>query len=409
MHFAPRNHWVNDPNGLVHHEGRWHLFFQHNPNGDHWADMSWGHAVSTNLATWDERPVAIRPEVDATGRATEHIFSGSAVHDGDDLVAIYTSVDLSAGPDGPQLQRQCLARSTDGGETWLKDPANPVLDRGSSDFRDPKVFRDADRDRWVMVAVEAVDRLVVVYESTDLHAWTLLSEFADPALESGPWECPDLFPLRVEGTDVVRWVLLVSVISGAPGGGSGMRWWVGDFDGSAFKPEHSDWLDQGRDCYAGVTWNDAPDGRRVLIGWLSNWAYARDTPSTGWRGAMTLPRDLTLVHSDAGPRLRQTVSPELASYEHLEVVLRPGAPDGDELVLHEGSIRIRYDDQAAELVVERAAADFSGSFAAVSRAAVPVVDGGVTVEVWVDACSVELFADGGLLALSFLSFPRTSG
>jgi hypothetical protein len=123
---------------------------------------------------------------------------------------------------------------------------------------------------------------------------------------------------------------------------------------------------------------------------------------------MTLPRDLSLVPSDDGPRLRQTVSPELASYEHLEVVLRPGAPAGDEVVLHDGSIRIRYDEQAGELVVERAPADFSDSFVAVSRAALPLVDGVVTVEVWVDACSVEVFADGGLLALTFLSFPRTS-
>ena len=197
-----------------------------------------------------------------------------------------------------------------------------MLDRGSTDFRDPKVFRDGDR--WVMAAVEAIEQKVVLYASDDLRTWTLLSEFADPSLQTGPWECPDLFPLAVEGSGEVRWVLLVSVLDGAPGGGSGMRWWVGDFDGTDFTPEAGGWLDHGRDCYAAVTYNDAPDGRRVMIGWLGNWAYARETPTDGWRGAMTLPRDLTLVDTDAGPRLRQTVVRELAAYEHLDVVLRPG-------------------------------------------------------------------------------------
>ena len=150
-------------------------------------------------------------------------------------MAIYTSVRLSADPDDAPLQTQHLARSTDDGETWVKDPANPVLDRGSTDFRDPKVFRDGDR--WVMAAVEAIEQKVVLYASDDLRTWALLSEFADPSLQAGPWECPDLFPLAVEGSGEVRWVLLVSVLDGAPGGGSGMRWWVGDFDGTDFTPE----------------------------------------------------------------------------------------------------------------------------------------------------------------------------
>ena len=401
-HFAPRRNWLNDPNGLVHHDGRWHLFFQHNPNGDHWGDMSWGHAVSTDLVTWDERPVAILADLDAEGRPLELVFSGSAVVDGDDLVALYTSVALPSSPDAPGLQTQHLARSADGGETWVKDLSNPVLDRGSTDFRDPKVFRDGNR--WVMAAVEAVEHRVVLYASDDLHAWTLLSEFADDEVPDGPWECPDLFPLVVEGSEEVRWVLLVSVLTGASGGGSGMRWWVGDFDGTTFTPEHSDWLDHGRDCYAAVTWNDAPDGRRVLIGWLSNWAYAHDVPSTGWRGAMTMPRDLSLVATASGPRLRQTASPEVAAQEHLDVVLRPG----EVAELHEGALRIGYDDATGELVVERAPAAFSELFGSVSRIAVPLVGGVAALEVWLDACSAEVFADDGKVALTFLVLPHTS-
>ena len=274
-----------------------------------------------------------------------------------------------------------------------------MLDRGSTDFRDPKVFRDGDR--WVMAAVEAIEQSVVLYASDDLRTWTLLSEFADPSLPTGPWECPDLFPLAVEGSGEVRWVLLVSVLDGAPGGGSGMRWWVGDFDGTDFTPGADGWLDHGRDCYAAVTYNDAPDGRRVMIGWLGNWAYARQTPTDGWRGAMTLPRDLTLVDTDAGPRLRQAVVRELAAYEHLDVVLRPG----EEHPLHGGALRLSYDGTVGELVVVREPAGFSEGFGSVSRVPVPLVDGAVALEVWPDRCSVEVFADGGRVVLSFLVFP----
>jgi fructan beta-fructosidase len=400
LHFAPRRHWINDPNGLVVHEGRWHLFFQHNPNGDGWGDMSWGHAVSDDLVSWDERPVAIRQSVGADGQPGEHVLSGSAVHDDGDLVAVYTSVRFPTTVESPGLQTQHLARSTDGGETWIKDAANPVLDRGSTDFRDPKVFRDDDR--WVMAAVEAVEQKVVLYASDDLRTWTLLSEFCDPSLRAGPWECPDLFPLAVEGSDEVRWVLLVSVLDGAPGGGSGMRWWVGDFDGTDFTPEASGWLDHGRDCYAAVTYNDAPDGRRVMIGWLGNWAYARQTPTVGWRGAMTLPRDLSLVVIDAGPRLRQAVVRELAAYEHLEVQLRPG----EDHPLHGGAVRLSYDGTTGELVVVREPATFSDAFGSVSRVPVPLVDGAVALEVWLDRCSVEVFADDGRVVLTFLVFPQ---
>ncbi len=401
LHFTPRQGWLNDPNGLVHHDGVWHLFFQHNPNADSWGDMSWGHAVSTDLVTWDERPVAIRPDLDADGQPTEYVFSGSCVVDGDDLVAVYTSVALPSDKDAPGAQTQHLARSADGGETWVKDPANPVLDRGSTDFRDPKVFRDHERARWVMAAVEAVERKVVLYSSTDLRDWTLLSEFADATLEGRPWECPDLFPLRVEGTGDVRWVLLVSVLTGAPAGGSGMRYWVGDFDGTTFTPERSDWLDQGRDCYAAVTWNDAPDGRRVLIGWMSNWDYAHLTPSTGWRGAMTLPRDLTLVDTPTGLSLRQKVAPELSAYDPLDVLVRAGEP----LSVQGGALTISYDDRAGELVVERAGVAFSDQFATSSRVPLSSAGDEAALEVWVDSRSVEVFADDGRVVLTYLTVP----
>ena len=204
----------------------------------------------TDLVTWDERPVAIRQYVDADGRPVEYVFSGSAVQDGDDLVAVYTSVRFPTSPDAPGLQTQHLARSTDGGETWTKDPANPVLDRGSTDFRDPKVFRDGDR--WLMAAVEAVRA-----------AGRLLRERRPVRVDAAQ---------RVRRPEVRRAVGVPRPVpagrrgdgrgpvgpagqraTGAPGGGSGMRWWVGDFDGTDFTPEDSGWLDHGRDCYAAVT------------------------------------------------------------------------------------------------------------------------------------------------------------
>ena len=215
LHFAPRRHWINDPNGLIHHDGRWHLFFQHNPHGDHWADMSWGHAVSTDLVTWDERPVAIRQDVDADGRPVEYVFSGSAVarrrRPGRGL-------HLGRPPDQPgrtrapdPAPRAEHRRRRDLGQGPGQPGARPRLDRLPRPEGVPR-----PGDRWLMVAVEAVEQRVVLYASDDLHSWTLLSEFADPAVAAGPWECPDLFPLAVEGSAEVRWVLLVSVLARRP-------------------------------------------------------------------------------------------------------------------------------------------------------------------------------------------------
>jgi len=436
LHFTPRQGWLNDPNGLVWHDGRWHLFFQHNPHGTDWGHVSWGHAVSVDLLTWDERPVAIAEGLGEDGVGIEAIFSGSVVvHDGA-LVAVYTSTYTPAHPRLPGIQAQSVAVSRDDGETWEKHAANPVLDRGSGDFRDPKVFRHDGR--WLMVAVEAVQHLVVLYASDDLTRWTLLSEFADPTLTAGPWECPDLFPLPVDGDpDQVRWVLLLSVATGAPGGGSGTCYYVGDFDGRSFTADANGWVDHGRDCYAAATWNYAPDDRRVSVAWMSNWAYARTTPAGAWRGAMTLPRDLTLVSTPAGPRLRQRVVTEVAAYldreaaRHVEgvdlapgetplaleadvalveVLLRPGAAGAAGISVFAGgghALRIGYDAPAGQLVVERGPGNEEPgeSFASVSRAPVSLVDGSLALEVWLDRTSVEVFADDGLVVLTDLVFP----
>ncbi|GAA4412260.1 hypothetical protein GCM10023148_05710 [Actinokineospora soli] len=310
-HLTPGLRWMNDPNGLVWHDGRYHVFFQHNPHGDTWGNMSWGHASSPDLVRWTEHPVAIPCDAD------EEVWSGSVVLDHRDtsglgggapvLVAIYTS----AYPDGRQAQS--LAYSRDGGETWVKHSGNPVLDRGSKAFRDPKVFWQ-EPGHWVMVAVEAEAGEVLFHRSDDLLTWEHLSTFAPGLAPGSLWECPDLFALPVGGRLV--WVLVVSLNPDPDGDGSATRYFVGDWDGVAFTPTSGfRRLDHGRDCYAAVTFADEPSGRRLLLGWMGNWEYQAATPTTPWRGAMTVPRELSLVDVDGDVRLVQWPPRELAAAE----------------------------------------------------------------------------------------------
>lgn len=251
LHFSPEENWMNDPNGMVFHEGTWHLFFQHNPSGTRWGNMSWGHATSSDLFHWEQQPLAIPQTFDDAGNAVEDIFSGSVVSDETNssglgtaenppLVALYTSAYTSHHPTLAGRQAQSLAYSLDDGQTWTKYAGNPVLDRGSANFRDPKVFRydGPAGSYWVMVAVEAVDHKVVLYKSENLVDWTYLSEFGNANATGGIWECPDLFPLPVDGDpDNEKWVLVVNLNPGAVAGGSGGQYFVGEFDGTTFTSE----------------------------------------------------------------------------------------------------------------------------------------------------------------------------
>lgn len=251
VHFSPERNWMNDPNGLVFHDGVYHLYFQYNPHGDRWGNMSWGHATSTDLLTWTEQPLAIPQTLDADGEAIESIFSGSIVVDehntsgfGDGtrapLIAIYTSAYEAGHPTHAGLQAQSLAYSLDDGYTWTKYEGNPVLDRGSANFRDPKVFwyDGPAGSYWVMTAVEATDHQVVLYKSSDLRTWEHLSDFGPANSVGGIWECPDLFELPVDGDpNRTKWVMVVNLNPGAVGGGSGGQYFVGDFDGTTFTSE----------------------------------------------------------------------------------------------------------------------------------------------------------------------------
>ncbi|HKT57183.1 MAG TPA: PfkB family carbohydrate kinase [Microbacterium sp.] len=427
IHFTPARNWMNDPNGLVFHNGRYHLFFQHNPHGLAHATIGWGHASSPDLLTWTEHPVAIEAD------ATEQIFSGSVVIDHDNtagfagpgetaLVAVYTSLAAGTG-----IQSQALAFSVDDGLTWTKYAGNPVLDRGSLEFRDPKVFRydGPAGSYWVMVAVEAVDRQVLLHRSDDLKTWTFLSAYGPAGAVGGVWECPDLFPLAVDGDpDDVRWVLVISLNPGGIAGGSGTQYVVGRFDGVEFTPDEPrgaagpgeldelDWLDYGRDCYAGVSFHGLPDDRRTLIAWMSNWDYAHHLPDGAWRGAMTTPRRLALTSRQG--RAQLTARPILPVGERVGF-----DPDADILPLPRaaridlratGDVELEFSGLGGPVVLLRCSpgeivldrSQVSGihpAFPSVER--MPVPDA-AEVTIVIDATSIEVFAAEGLRTLTDL-------
>ena len=313
---------MNDPNGMFFYEGEYHLFYQYYPDSTVWGPMHWGHAISSYLVHWEHLPIALYP--DSLG----YIFSGSAVVDwkntsglGKDgkppLIAIFTHHLMEGEKAGrTDFQYQSIAFSNDKGRAWTKFEGNPVIPNTNKirDFRDPKVIWDEVSNQWIMVFA-AYDH-IKFWSSKDLKNWSHLSDWGlEFGEHGGVWECPDLIPLKVEGYDETKWVLLVSINPGSPNGGSGTQYFIGDFDGTAFKLDesfaedvkngNSVWLDYGRDNYAGVTWSDIPkeDGRRLFIGWMSNWDYAQVVPTEKWRSAMTIPRELILKNTTNGFRL----------------------------------------------------------------------------------------------------------
>lgn len=305
FHFTPQNNWMNDPNGMFYLDGEYHLFFQYYPEDNIWGPMHWGHAISNDLITWEELPIALYP--DDLG----YIFSGSAVVDinntsgfGKDgktpIIAMFTYHDAIAEKEGKiDYQTQGIAYSLDKGRTWTKYSGNPVLPNpGIKDFRDPKIYWDQDHNQWLMTL--ATYEKTFFYSSKDLKNWDLLSDFGEfLGNHDGVWECPDFFPISINGTDTKKWVLLQSINPGHINGGSGTQYFIGDFDGKTFKldtifqnqleKKEAIWLDFGRDNYAGVTWSNIPkeDGRKLFIGWMSNWEYAQQVPTKKWRSAMT--------------------------------------------------------------------------------------------------------------------------
>lgn len=459
LHYAARNTWLNDPNGLIFHEGVYHLYYQNNPLGDVWGNMSWGHATSNDLLTWTEHAVAIACD------ENEDIFSGSIVHDRDNtsgfgtgsaapLVAIYTSA-FKPGSGHEGVQAQSLAYSLDGGYTWTKHSGNPVLSRQSAEFRDPKVIRydGGAGSYWVMVAVEAKDFQVVLYKSDDLKNWELLSTFGPANATGGVWECPDLFQLPVDGDQGnLKWVLTVNLNPGGPNNGSAGQYFVGDFDGTTFTsastvteglqvPERLgdyQWLDWGRDYYAGVSFSDAPDNRRLMIAWMNNWEYANHIPTTPWRSPMSLAREISLQTSDGNLLLVQQPAGDwtaLASpapfclpettvahgvqvlpgaagtVQRVDVTFTPGNAEEFGLILRGDGVRgTRVGIRPGEdkMFVDRRKSgktDFHESFPSFDTAPIRKLEGAYHLTIFVDRCSVEVFAQGGQVTMTELIFP----
>lgn len=444
LHFSPEKNWMNDPNGMVYHAGQYHLFYQYYPDGLKWGPMHWGHAVSTDLLHWKHLPIALYP--DTLG----YIFSGSAVVDHENtsgfgskdnppLVAVFTYHSAEKEKAGrTDYQTQGIAFSLDSGRTWSKYEGNPVLKNpGARDFRDPKVFWHQPTSKWIMVL--AVKDHVELWASADFKSWSKLSEFGfESGAHGGVWECPDLFLAEVEGEERSKWVMIVSINPGGINGGSATQYFTGHFDGKTFTPDDdhktTKWLDYGPDNYAGVTYANAPDDRNIFMGWMSNWAYAQEVPTTPWRSAMTLPRELSLRRIGDRLHLTSTLSPEVASLavktlpaQHLDVkdaveikgeinfsqaMVTGSVPAKDfaiELFNDQGQkVEIGYQEEQNRFFINRAASgknDFSPNFRPELHADRISNSDSMTFTFVADVSSVEVFFDDGLSVMTAIYFP----
>ncbi|WP_346860292.1 glycoside hydrolase family 32 protein [uncultured Draconibacterium sp.] len=449
-HFSPDSAWMNDPNGMVYFEGEYHLFYQFYPDSNVWGPMHWGHAISTDLVHWQHLPVALSP--DSLG----FIFSGSAVVDRNNtsgfgskenppLIAIFTYHNpeiVEAG--GVEVESQAIAYSLDKGRSWTKYEGNPVIPNdGNRDFRDPNVIWNEEIQKWNLV-LSASDH-VQIYSSENLKEWKHESDFGiDAGTHDGVWECPDLFPLQIEGTDEMKWVLIVNINPGGPNGGSGTQYFLGEFDGHEFTADSKEinWVDWGRDNYAGVTWSDVPkeDGRRIFLGWMSNWDYAAVVPTKRWRSAMTLPRSLSLIKKKDSYVLKSTpvkeidlITDESTSVitENIEVLgekkldLKGRALNQSRISLEfemeetlPQSFGVVFENDLGERVIlsylsstgqfqfnrtKSGDMSFSDKFSGVSFAPYKI-GSTVTLDIFVDAASSEIFVDGGELVMTEIFF-----
>ena len=461
VHLTAEKNWLNDPNGLVYHDGTYHAFYQYNPRGNSWGNMSWGHSTSKDLVHWEQQPVAMEAS------PQEEIFSGSIVMDKNNasglgtaqnppMVALYTSAYGKNGALPQGSQAQSVAFSVDNGSTWQKYKGNPVLNLAptNNNFRDPKITWYEPGRYWVMTTVVADAQVVKMFKSTDLLHWDFLSDFSGVGAQGGLWEVPELVQMDVEDSSAKKWVMLLSINPGGIAGGSGMQYFVGEFDGTRFTAENaapadaplteSQWLDHGADYYAANSISGAPGGKPVLLGWMGNWDYAQHVPTTPWRGSMAIPRELTLVRGQKRLELRSaiagvarealersgevksknlTVGPEaqdlgadfasrtqlielemdLTSAREAGILLRRSA-DGS------ASLRISYNKEKRTVRVDRSKAgtsNFSEKFSPYHEVALPASgsDGKVRLRILLDSSSVEVFAQDGAAVISDTFFP----
>lgn len=440
-HHTPLYGWMNDPNGMFYKDGEWHLCYQWNPYGSKWQNLSWGHSVSRDLIHWEHRPDAVI-EPDGLGM----IFSGSSAVDRsgsagfgkDAVVALYTSAAAS--------QIQSLAWSDDNGETFKKYDGNPTLTL-DSEARDPNMFWDSERNVWIMVLAHALDHEMLIFSSPDMKEWTLESSFGRGlGAQDGVWECPDLFELPVKGESGKKWVLLCNLNPGGPFGGSATQYFIGDFDGKTFTSDTDDagrvptkWLDYGKDHYATVSFSDAPDGRRTVIGWMSNWQYAPEVPTMQFRSANTLPREMGIFRAPDGQLyVSSTPSPEVDALRgalvksvsktsvgskakaysipelcEIDMEISPRKAESVEIELSNAAgekVVMVYDAKSDSLSFDRRESgivDFSQDFPAVTVSPAYTDGDKVGLRIFIDRSSIEVFGKDGRFAMTNLVFPNS--
>lgn len=413
-HHTPAYGWMNDPNGMFYKDGVWNLYFQHNPYGSQWENMTWGHSTSTDLVHWKFQGDPVLP--DALGT----VFSGSAVVDKENtsgfgkgaVIALYTSAGES--------QTQSMVYSTDNGKTFTKYEGNPVITSNVPDFRDPHMFWNEDIKKWNMIL--AAGQHMEIYSSDNLKDWKLESSFGETyGNHGGVWECPDLMKMKVRGTNKEKWMLICNINPGGPFGGSATQYFIGDFDGHKFtcesKPEVTKWMDYGKDHYATVTFDNAPEGRRVAIAWMSNWQYANQVPTLQYRSGNSIPRDLGLFEYKGETYCSVVPSPEMTAArskkatkslsESCEMVVNLKGNATITLSNDKGEkVVMCYDAKAETFSMDRTKSgkmDFSNDFAATTKA--PTYGKISQLRIFIDKSSIEVFDAEGKMAMTNLVFP----
>ena len=399
-HHTPLYGWMNDPNGMFYKDGVWHLYYQYNPYGSQWENMTWGHSTSRDLIHWEAQPLAI--EADWLGS----IFSGSCVTNGDEVVAMYTS----AG----HHQTQSIAFSKDGGRTFTKYAGNPVLTTSDvADFRDPRPFWNEDIKAWNLIL--AAGQEMRIYSSKDLKDWKYESSFGkEYGNHGGVWECPDLF--KIDG----NWVLICNINPGGPFGGSATQYFIGQFDGHKFTcesmPKVTKWLDYGKDHYATVSFYNAPENRHVVLAWMSNWQYANQVPTKQFRSANSIPRDLGLFRCGEETYVSVVPSKEMLALRGAKVKkptetceILVDTKNNTEIVLSNTKgeqVVMKYDAAKLTFSMDRVNSgdvSFSEAFPAVTEA--PTFGTIKQLRIFIDRCSIEAFDAEGKMAMTNLVFP----
>ena len=412
-HHSPVYGWMNDPNGMFYKDGEWHLYFQYNPFGSLWENMTWGHSVSKDLVHWEALPNAI--EADAIGT----IFSGSCVVDTRNSAGFGKNAIIAYYTSAAEAQTQSMAYSTDGGRTFTKYEKNPVITSDIPDFRDPKIFWHEPTQKWIVVL--AAGQEMQFYSSPNLKEWTFESSFGRQyGNHGGVWECPDMMQLPVRGTGQQKWMLVCNINPGGPFGGNATQYFIGQFDGHKFtcesKPEVTKWMDYGKDHYATVSFSNAPENRHVVIAWMSNWQYANQVPTHQFRSANSIPRDLDLFTDGEETYCGVIPSKEMLALRGNKV---KKLSDACELVIDiKGSMELtlsntngeevtmRYDAQQQTFSMDRTKSgdcSFSEAFPTVTTA--PTHGAMKQLRIFIDRCSIEAFAADGKMAMTNLVFP----